>query len=70
MDATTFRLLVGFATINALQMKMMDVATAYLYGDLDKEIYMKLPEQLSIPGGISNMKQPCVQSKRSLYVLK
>jgi hypothetical protein len=32
-----------------LQMKLMDVVTAYLYRSLDTEIYMKVPEGIKVP---------------------
>ena len=31
-----------------LKMKLMDVVTAYLYGNLDSDIYMKVPEGILI----------------------
>jgi len=37
-----------------LKMQMMDVVTAYLYGSLDWEIYMKVSEGLKIPGPNQN----------------
>jgi len=30
-------------------MQLMDVVTAYLYGSLDSDIYMKVPDGLKIP---------------------
>ena len=35
-----------------LEMHLMDVVTAYLYGSLDNDIYMKLPEGLKMPGAL------------------
>jgi hypothetical protein len=35
-------------------MQMMDVVTAYLYGSLDSEIYMKIPDGLRVPDAKSN----------------
>ena len=35
-----------------LKMHLMDVVTAYLYGSLDNDIYMKLPEGLKMPGAL------------------
>ena len=43
-----------------LQMKLMDVVTAYLYGSLDAEIYMKVPEGITVP-------KP---EKRNMYSVK
>ena len=41
MDVITFRYLVSLVVSEGLEMQLMDVVTAYLYGDLDSEIYMK-----------------------------
>lgn len=68
MDATTFRFLTAFATHESLEMNMMDVVTAYLYGSLDKEIFMNVPDGISYDP--TKFKIPCVLIKRSLYGLK
>jgi hypothetical protein len=44
MDATTFRYLISLAIKENLDLRLMDVVIAYLYGSLDSDIYMKLPE--------------------------
>ena len=44
MDVITFRYLISLVVSEKLDMQLMDVVTAYLYGDLDTEIYMKVPE--------------------------
>ena len=44
MDATTFRYLIYLAVSEGLDMRLMDVVTAYLYGSLDTNVYMKIPE--------------------------
>ena len=46
MDAITFRYLNGLAVHENLEIHLMDVVTDYLYGSLDNEIYMKVPEGL------------------------
>ncbi|CAA7045306.1 unnamed protein product [Microthlaspi erraticum] len=74
MDAITFRYLMSLTASNNLEMYLMDVVTAYLYGSLDSEIYMKIPEGFKIPEG-SKMpeasKELCsVKLQRSLYGLK
>jgi hypothetical protein len=48
----------------------MDVVTAYLYGSLDSEIYMRVPEGLKIPGPNQNRNMFSVRLQRSLYGLK
>lgn len=45
MDAIIYRYLIAFSIKHNLVNNLMDMATAYLYGTLDTEIYMKaLPE--------------------------
>jgi hypothetical protein len=50
MSGITFRYLISMAANLNLKMQLMDVVTAYLYGSLDSEIYMRVPEGLKIPG--------------------
>ena len=49
MDIITFRYLISLVVSERLNMQLMDVVTAYLYGDLDAEIYMKAPVGLPLP---------------------
>jgi hypothetical protein len=46
MNGITFRYLISMAASMNLRMKLMDVVTAYLYGSLDAEIYMKVRKEL------------------------
>ena len=66
VDATTLRFLISLAVAEKLQMRLMDVVTAYLYGSLDTDIYMKVPESCkSKPRVMFSIKL-----RRSLYGLK
>ena len=69
MDATTFRLLLGISSQLSLEMRLMDVVTAYLYGHLDKEVYMNVPDGFfdQVKGEFQN---PSVKLQRALYGLK
>ena len=49
VDVTTFRYLISLTIHEKLGMCLMDVVTAYLYGPLDCDIYMKIPEGLRLP---------------------
>ena len=51
-------------------MQLMDVLTAYLYGSLDSEMYIRVPEGLKIPGPNQNRNMFSVRLQRSLYGLK
>ena len=51
MDVITFRYLVSLVVSEKLSMQLMDVVTAYLYGDLDSEIYIRYfhyPSQVTL----------------------
>ncbi|KAA0047571.1 Retrovirus-related Pol polyprotein from transposon TNT 1-94 [Cucumis melo var. makuwa] len=44
---SSIRVVLGLAASLDLEVEQMDVKTAFLHGDLDKEIYMEQPKQLS-----------------------
>ena len=46
INDTTLRIILVFYIIFGFDSKIMDVETAFLYGDLDEEIYMKIPKGL------------------------
>jgi hypothetical protein len=49
MNGITFRYLISLATQKRLSLQLMDVVTAYLYGSLDSNIYIKVPDGISVP---------------------
>ena len=49
MDATTFRYLIYLAVSKGLDMWLMDVVTAYLYGSIDTNVYMEILEGFNLP---------------------
>ena len=49
IDAITFRFLFSLVAKENLDMQLMDVVIAYLYGSLDNDIYMKIPEGYKMP---------------------
>ena len=49
MDAITFRNLICLTISKELNMRLMDVVTTYLYGSVDIDIYMKVPEGFRLP---------------------
>ncbi|GJY04586.1 putative RNA-directed DNA polymerase [Tanacetum coccineum] len=69
MDATTFRYLISLAVSKNLDMRLMDVVTAYLYGSLDSDIYMKIPKGFKVPEALSAKPKDMysVKLQRSLY---
>ena len=50
----------------------MDVVTAYLYGSLDSDIYMKIPEGFKMPEALSTKPKEMysIKLQRSLYGIK
>ncbi|BBG94674.1 transposable element gene [Prunus dulcis] len=55
MDTITFRYLISLAVSEKLEMRLMDVITAYLYGELDTDIYMKFQKD---SGCLSSQNKP------------
>jgi hypothetical protein len=41
MDSTSFRYLLSLAVQMALETRLLDVVTTYLYGDLDAQLHIK-----------------------------
>ena len=67
MDAITFRYLISLTVSKNLEMRLMDVVTAYLYGSLDSDIYMKIPEGFKMPEALSSKPKELKQSGRMWY---
>lgn len=72
MDAITFRYLISLAVSKKLKMRLMDVVTAYLYGSLNSDIYMKIPEEFKMPEALSTKPKEMysIKLQKSLYGLK
>ncbi|KAL3699391.1 hypothetical protein R1sor_017413 [Riccia sorocarpa] len=63
---TTLRLVIVFATQSSWKLTHIDIKTAFLYGDLEEEVYLVPPPGFDIP---SNSGLAC-RLKKSLYGLK
>jgi hypothetical protein len=48
----------------------MDVMIAYLYGSLDSDIYIKVPDEISVLNANVGCNMYCVKLNKSLYGLK
>ena len=72
MDAITFRFLISLAVSEELDMRLMDFITAYLYGSIESDIHMKIPEGFKLPEAVSTKLRSMLSIKlqRSLYGLK
>jgi hypothetical protein len=51
-------------------MQLMDVVITYLYGSLDSNTYMKVPDGISISNLKANRNMYCVKLQKLLYGLK
>ena len=63
VDTTIFRYIISLAVHERLDLHLMDVVTAYLYGSLDNDIYMKIPEGFK-------MLEACNLGSREHYSIK
>ena len=72
MDAIIFRFFISLVAKENLDMRLMDVVTAYLYGSLDNDIYMKILEGYKMPetNNPTSRSMFSIKLQRSLYGLK
>jgi Reverse transcriptase (RNA-dependent DNA polymerase) len=63
VDAITLQFLISLTITENLQMRLMDVVTIYLYGSLDNDIYMRVPEGLK-------MSEAFKSKSREMYFIK
>ena len=72
MDAIIFRFFISLVAKENLDMRLMDVVTAYLYGSLDNDIYMKIPEGYKMleTNNPTSRSMFSIKLQRSLYGLK
>ena len=70
MDTITFRFLISMTISEILEMRLMDVVTSYLYGSLDSDIFMKIPEGYKMPEAYIPHNLFSIKLQRSLYGLK
>jgi len=55
---------------NNLDMYLMDVVTTYLYGSLDNNIYMKIPEGLKVPEALDSSKSKDIYGQITAITLR
>ena len=66
---TTFRCVLVIALLNEWNMEVVDIETAFLYGVLDEEIYMKIPEGLEDYMDTSFGGDECLILDKAIYGL-
>ena len=67
------RTIIALATIEDLELKTVDISMAFLNGDIDKEIYMKIPEGLKVNGELAlgeDLKRWVLHLLKGLYGIK
>ena len=62
----TVRLLLATAALENWDIEVLDIKTAFLYSDLDEEIYMQQPEGFIIKG----QEHKVYKLKKAIYGLK
>ena len=72
MDATTFRYLIYLAISEGFDTQLMNVVTTYLYGSINTNVYMKIPEGFKLPEVMNSKPRNMysIKLQRSLYGLK
>jgi hypothetical protein len=70
INGITFQHLISLATQKHMSLHLMDAVTAYLYGSLDSDMYMKVPDGISVPNTNVGHNMYCVKLNKSLYDLK
>ena len=70
MDAITFRFFISLVVTENLDMRLMDVVTAYLYGSLDNDIHIKIPEGYKMPEAYNSKSQNMysIKLQRSFFI--
>ena len=57
---TTFRCVMVLVLMNNWEMEVVDIETAFLYGILEEEIFMKIPEGLNVYKGCHFDEDKCL----------
>jgi hypothetical protein len=65
---TSLRALLAIAAENDMEIKQLDVDSAFLYGDLDEEIYLEQPEGFRVDG--TNGEKLVCRLRKAIYGLK
>ena len=65
--------IIAQAVIEDLELEMVDISTVFLNGDIDREIFMKIPEGLKVDGELAPGEDPkrwVLQLLKGLYRIK
>jgi hypothetical protein len=61
-------MMIALAALKDWHISGLDIKTAFLYGDLNEELYMEQPEGFKVPGHKNKNKVMCL--KKAIYGLK
>lgn len=64
---TTLRMFIALAAVKNLELEQLDVTTAFLYGNLEEEIFMQVPQGVTVP---ADLPRPVCRLQKTLYGLK
>ena len=72
VDAITFCYLISFVVHEKIDIHLMDIVTAYLYGSLDNDVNMKISKGFKMPEAYNSKSWELysIKLQRSLYGLK
>ena len=68
MDAFTFRFFMSLAANQNLEMRLIDIFTEYLYGSLETDIYIRIPDIFKMSKPLSfKPKELCTIKLQSMW---
>jgi len=67
LDATTLQYLIILVAQQDLHLHLMDDVTAYLYGSLENDIYMKILEGFYLPNKVSSKEGYSIKLNKLFY---
>ena len=70
LDATTLQYLIILVAQQGLHLHLMDDVTAYLYGSLKKDIYMKITKGFNLPNKENSKEGNSIKLNKPFYWLK
>ena len=72
LSLNTFRTLMSFAAMNNLTINNFDITTAFLYGIVDADIYVEVPQGLDRIDAetLKKFKDPVVKLNKTLHEIR
>jgi Reverse transcriptase (RNA-dependent DNA polymerase) len=70
VNDVTIRIVITEMIANSWESEVLDVTTAFLYGDMEEEVYMRVPEGLDIFETGWDTAEDCVELLQTMYETK